>query len=332
MTNRVVVFGGAGFIGSHVVDELAAHGDMVLVIDNLAAGSLENLRGMGQILIVDPTTPIGFVRASEAVAKFVPTHIIDLAAEPYIPDSFASVNWSVGAFRSNVDLVLASAQIGLQNRSNLKRYLYISTSEVYGTAVDNKPMTEDHRINPQSTYAVSKLAAERLVLNWRYEHGLPTVVIRQFNTYGPRSTHPYVIPTIISQLFNEPRVHLGNVDAERDFLYVTDAAKRIVETLYGDVYEGVIYNSGSDETVSILGLFRALKEILYPSLEVELKPYDVDRMRPHDVNRLLCCSDRLISRIDDWEMVSLEEGLKKTCEYYRERGSWLWEVRLDTDL
>ena len=325
--SNVVVFGGAGFIGSHVVDELCNRGNQVLVVDNLAAGSAENLvNSPSDLLIADPTTDIGFIRVARDVQGFRPTHIIDLAAEPYIPDSYASVDWSVGAFRSNVNLVTASARIGLQNLRTLQRYLYISTSEVYGSAVGMSHMDESHRLNPQSTYAVSKLAAERLIVNWYFEHGLPAVILRQFNTYGPRSTHPYVIPHIITQMSKPERVvRLGDISVERDFLYVTDAATRIVDSLFGNLDLGDVYNSGYGDTYSIGAIFNVLHNIVCLSESVHLIPNYKPQLRPNDVKRLLCCSDKLCGRIGYPPLVSLGDGLQRTYEYFTQRGKWLWE-------
>lgn len=325
--NRVIVTGGAGFIGSYVVEELLTRKCDVLVIDNLSAGAAEHVPPGVRLAVEDLTARLSCARLEPVVAAFKPTHVIDMAASPYIPDSYASFDWSVATLLSNLEMAVSMAKLVLDTESKLKRYLYVSTSEVYGTAESEEPMREDHRLRPQSTYASSKLACERVLLNWHREHGLPVAVVRQFNAYGPRATHPYVIPEIIGQLASGAvTLRLGNICAQRDFTYVSDAAATLAEAaLSPNISSGEVYNSGSGRCWSIKEIVDEVARVMGqepPNIDC----YE-DRLRPHDVERLLCDAGKLAGTIGKRKLTLFSEGLAKMIDYYKRRGSWLWEGR-----
>ena len=145
-------------------------------------------------------------------------------------------------------------------------------------------MDEDHPLLPQSTYAVSKLAADRAVFTMHKEHDFPAVIIRPFNAYGPNVTQPYIIPEIVIQLLNgNSTLVLGNIESSRDFTYVEDTARGIILALCSDKVIGETLNLGVGDDIKIGDLSFLIAELLGQQIKIEL---DSSRLRPFDVNRL----------------------------------------------
>jgi nucleoside-diphosphate-sugar epimerase len=205
--------------------------------------------------------------------------------------------------------------------------LYISSTEVYGEAPSPK-CDEKTELNPVNTYAVSKVAADRLCHSYYLEHGTPVVIARIFNCYGPRETEPYVIPEIIAQLHRGPRVALGNIKAERDFTFVHDTANALISVLASDVPDGDVVNVGSDTSFSVEWLARKLAEIMgVNALEIVIDPA---RLRRKDIDRFRCDNRKLLKYTDWRPTVGIDEGLKMTVDWFRANGArWSWESFVD---
>lgn len=317
---RVMVTGGAGFIGSHLVKELVKRKARVVVYDNFFSGDDENLKDTeAQIIMIK-----GDIRDREFVKtlrEIGVEYVFNLAAEPYIPYcydrpwGFVEIN-TMGA----LNVFLACKEAGV------KRIVQYSTSEVYGKA-KYLPMDEEHPTFPLSTYAVSKLATDRLAFTLHHEIGLPVIILRQFNCFGPRVTQPYVIPEIISQLSRSHRLKLGNVKARRDLTYVEDAARGAAMLMECDEAVGEVVNMGSKENYSVEELAHIIGELMgHEKVEIEV---DENRLRPLDVEVLLCNPGKM-HQLTGWEpTTSLREGLKNMVEYYLAHGKrWLWEKKL----
>ena len=148
-----------------------------------------------------------------------------------------------------------SLALSVIKEKKAKRFVQISSSEIYGTA-KYIPMDESHHTTPQSTYAVSKLAGERVVFTMHKEHNLPAVIIRPFNSFGPNITQPYIIPEIIRQIEKSDVIKLGNLNAKRDLTYVTDTARGIILSLVKEGVIGEVINIGSQRSYSIKDLVR----------------------------------------------------------------------------
>jgi nucleoside-diphosphate-sugar epimerase len=206
---------------------------------------------------------------------------------------------------------------------SLKRILYVSSTEVYGDS-DCAKCNEDTCFNPVNTYAVSKAAADRLCHTYYLEHGVPVVIARIFNCYGPRETEPYVIPEIIAQLHRGPFVTLGNINAERDFTYVHDTANALISVLASEVPNGEAINVGSDTTYTVEWLARKIAEIMdVKSPEIVSDPA---RFRRRDVHRFRCDNSKLLKYTNWHPKVGIDEGLKNTVEWFRSNGArWSWE-------
>lgn len=303
ITRNIAVIGGAGFIGSHVVDELIEKGDNVLVLDNLLSGSLENVNPKAKFKTFDITHD--WKELAEILGKYWINYVIHLAAEPYIPECYDRPRqfFEVNAF-GTLNVLLACKEVGIE------RLLYYSSSEIYGTK-KGKIDELDHTY-PQSTYAVSKLAGDRICFTFFKEHKVPVVILRQFNCYGERETHEYVIPEIISQLEKSDTIKLGNIKAERDFLYVKDAAKMAVELLEkGKV--GEVYNLGAGNYHSVEHIANLIAKIMGRKIKIEI---DKKRLRPFDVERLWCDNSKIYKIIENRPKTSFREGLKRTIDWF----------------
>lgn len=302
---NVLVTGGAGFIGSEVVRQLCKLGANVTVLDNFTSGKTEYLNGL------DVKIVRGDVCDKELVSNVLKDQemVVHMAALPFIPDSYVNP----GAFFEANTIGTMNMMWGAIRSESVEKFVHISSSEVYGSA-KYVPMDEDHPTLPHSTYAASKLAADRAVFTLHKEHGFPAVIIRPFNSYGPRITQPYIIPEIVTQLLNGDRLRLGNIDASRDFTYVSDTAGGVILALTEREAVGETINLGSGRDVKIGDLARLIASLMNKGVQIE---QDKSRFRPHDVGRLICDNSKA-KKILGWEpRVSLEDGLRKTIEWIR---------------
>ena len=304
--SRILVTGGAGFIGSEVVKQLIKKNSFVTVLDNFSSGKKQYLpKNIKKLKIIK-----GDITDEKTVGKAVKNqdYVIHLAALPFIPDSFY---YPANFFNVNtigsVNLLWKSIQ-----SNSVKRFIQISTSEVYGSA-QQVPMDENHITAPHSTYAVSKLAGDRAAFTLYKENGFPVVIIRPFNSYGPNYTQPYIIPEIMNQLLNGNReLMLGNIDATRDFTYVSDTANAIIRSLNSKKAIGEIINVGSGNEISIRELAFRIAKIAKTKIKIR---YDEARERPYDVNRLIC-NNKKAKKLLDWKTkTAMDEGLKKIFQW-----------------
>ncbi|MDP3765318.1 MAG: GDP-mannose 4,6-dehydratase [Nanoarchaeota archaeon] len=316
---NVLVLGGAGFIGSTLVRELIREKANVIVLDNFSSGDIVNLKEVEDSIQIIK----GDIRDSnikDILKKNNVEYVFNLAAFPFIPECYDKPLefFDVDA-RGVLNIMLASKE------ANVKRILQYSTSEVYGTA-KYVPMDEDHPTFPMSTYAVSKLAADRLCFTLHHEHNVPVIILRQFNVYGPRLTQPYVTPEIIKQLSKGNKVKIGNIEARRDLTYVTDAVRGAIDLMKHDNAVGEVFNMGSGKDWSIKELAEMIGALMgHKSIEIEI---DKQRLRPLDVQRLQADYTK-INKLTGWKpTIGLEEGLKKTIDWFKENGSkWIWEKK-----
>ncbi|RLG71017.1 MAG: NAD-dependent dehydratase [Candidatus Iainarchaeum archaeon] len=310
---KVCVIGGAGFIGSNLVDKLIQQGYQVLVLDNFVSGSKENINEKAEWIEFDIRDDY------QKLAKILKEHQIQdvyhLAAEPYIPECFERPKefFEVNA-NGTLNVLMACKE------AKIRKLMYYSSSEVYGSWPGK--ISEKTPTNPHSTYAVSKLAGDRLCFTFFKEHNLPVIILRQFNTYGRRETHEYVIPEIISQLSKSNVVVLGNVKAKRDFIYVEDAVEMAIELMkYGK--PGEIYNLGSGRFYAIDWLAFKIAEIMGKKIELRI---DSKKFRPYDVEKLWCDNSKICKTIKRRPRTPIEEGLKKTIDWYYQNGQkWGFE-------
>lgn len=303
---NVLVTGGAGFIGSETVIQLLQAGAYVTVLDNFSSGKTHYLPKKQKYLKIIK----GDIRDEKIVDRSIKdqTAVIHLAALPFIPDSYYHP-----ADFFNVNTIGSINMLWNSIRSkSVEVFIQISTSEVYGSA-QFVPMDENHPTAPHSTYAVSKLAGDRAAFTLHKENGFPVVVIRPFNSYGPRYTEPYIIPEIITQIVRGSKeLNLGNVHASRDFTYVEDTTRAILKSIIEKKAIGEIINVGSGTEISIRDLVKKIAKISKKKIKIK---YDESRERPYDVNRLVC-NNKKAKEILKWEpKTSIDKGLVLTYRW-----------------
>ena len=306
---EVLITGGCGFIGSEIVKQLSLIGANVTILDNLSSGKEKYIKKFPNVKLI-----IGDLVDYDLVKDVVKNkeYIINAAALPFIPDSF---HIPKKFFEVNVNGTINIALATIKEKK-AKRFVHISSSEIYGTA-KYTPMDENHPTTPQSTYAVSKLAGERVVFTMHKEHNFPAVIIRPFNSFGPNITQPYIIPEIISQVERSDVIKLGNLNAKRDLTYVSDTANGIILSLVKEGIVGEVINIGSQRSYSIKDLVYLISDIMGKKVSIEIES---SRFRPYDVDTLICNYERA-NKILGWKPeVTVREGLKNTIEWSKKEG------------
>ena len=326
--STVLVTGGAGFIGSNFVHYLYdRYPDYrILVLDLLTyAGSVDNLPVSGrQAMNGRLQFWYGDVRNASLVDSLVAQSdmVVHFAAETHVTRSIYD---NYHFFETDVLGTQVVANSVLANVKHINRFIHISTSEVYGTALAPL-MDEEHPLKPLSPYASAKAGADRLVYSYWATYGLPAVIVRPFNQFGPRQHLEKVIPRFItSALIDEPlRVH-GDGAAERDFLYVEDTCRALDCVLHCNpsLVVGEVINIGSGES-------RALREIAPTIVRKMGKPESLVTYvgdRPGQVFRHTADRSKA-QRLLGWcPQVSWDEGLDRTIEWYKQNRAW-WEKQL----
>jgi len=302
---HVLVTGGAGFIGSEVTSQLLKKGALVTILDNFSSGKKQYLPKNKNLKIIK-----GDIQDEKITKKAIKDQeiVINLAALPFIPDSYY---YPTDFFKVNtigsVNMILQSVR-----SKTVDVFIQISTSEVYGSA-QYAPMDENHPTAPHSTYAVSKLAADRAAFTLHKENGFPTVVIRPFNSYGPKYTEPYIIPEIMNQILEGSKeLTLGNVSTSRDFTFVSDTANAIIKSASVNQAIGEIINVGSGTEITILELAKKIIRISKNKIKIK---YDESRERPFDVNRLICDNTKAEKLLKWKPKISMGKGLSLTFDW-----------------
>ncbi len=312
MTGRSshLVTGGAGFIGSELVRQIAARGERVVIIDNLVNGRRENVE---QVL----SDRVSLVTADVRNIGALTPYLDDVHAVYHL--ACLGVRQSVHSPFENHD-VNATATLHLLaacRAAGVPRFVYVSSSEVYGTA-KWAPMSEDHPAFPSTVYGASKLAGECYTRAYYRTYGYPTVIVRPFNAYGPRSHHEgdsgEVVPKFLLRcLAGKPMVIFGDGTQTRDFSHVSDTAAGILLAGEHDQAVGDTINLGSGLEVTISDLAAQIAAVIgRPGAPVEH-----DAPRPGDVLRL--CADVSHARraIGYHPQVTLAEGLARLLDWYR---------------
>ena len=302
---RVLVTGGAGFIGSELVKQLAHEGAVITVLDDFSSGKKHYLPNYKKLKIVK-----GDVVNENLVKQTVKDQemIFNLAALPFIPDSYY---YPMTFFQVNTIGTMNVLWSAIKSKS-VDSFVQISTSEVYGSA-QYFPMDENHHTSPYSTYAVSKLAADRATFTLHKENGFPVVILRPFNTYGPNFTEPYIIPEIITQIQKRTtELTLGNTNSTRDFTYVSDTVNAFLKAADQKNAIGEIINIGSGNEIKIINLANKLIKFSKKKIKVRI---DESRLRPYDVDRLICDSKKARTILKWKPKISLNVGLKKTFDW-----------------
>lgn len=316
-----LVIGGAGFIGSALVRHLTQR-HSVRVLDDLSTGRVENLDGVPGVDLIEGSLLDDDLARRVLKGASTVFHLACLGVRHSIHQPVA--NHQVNAF-GTLRMLEAARDLGTA------RFVYVSTSEVYGSAA-RVPMNEDHPTWPHTVYGGAKLAGEAYTRAYHRTYGLPTVVVRPFNAYGPRSHHEgdsgEVIPKFIVRAKNgmSPIV-FGDGHQTRDFTFVDDTARGVAAAGDRDDAIGETINLGSGHEITVLALAQLVTTAAgRPDLEPELHP-----ARPGDVRRLKADSRKAANLLGWQPDVSLAEGIDRLLAWHESRGVD-WTAALDEDI
>ncbi|NMB99267.1 MAG: SDR family NAD(P)-dependent oxidoreductase [Thermoanaerobaculaceae bacterium] len=307
---KVLVTGADGFIGSHLAEALVNCGADVRAFcfyNSFGSwGWLDNSEKKGCFEVV-----MGDIRDRNFVEKSmkgvdIVFHLAALIAIPYsysAPQSFVETN-VMGTLN-----VLEGAL-----KQNVKRVVHTSTSEVYGTP-KIMPITEENPLQGQSPYSASKIGADKLCEAYHCSFGLPVVVLRPFNTYGPRQSMRAVIPTILGQLLSgKKKIELGNLKPKRDLTYISDTVEGFLKVGIAKNVEGEVIQLGTGKTYSVNDIAKLAMKVLNCRADIVSKK---ERLRPDKSEVMILQSDpSKANKILKWESkVNLEEGLLRTAKW-----------------
>ncbi len=309
-----LVTGGAGFIGSHVVDTLVKSGETVRVVDNLSTGHRENLSqhtsGAVEFIEADVADAAVAARAVDGV-----DHVIHIAAIPSVP---RSVKDPIASHRANVDATILLLDAARQ--ADVTRVVFASSSSVYGNS-PTLPKHEKMPTNPLSPYALQKLMGEQYMQLYFELYGLETVSLRFFNVFGPRQdpSSPYsgVISLFTAALCEgRPPTVYGDGEQTRDFTYVSDVATGVISAASASSVAGRAINLAPGGRVSLNRLFGTLKELIGGGAAADVEPL-YGAPREGDVRDSQADNTLARELLDFDAKVTLEEGLRRTLDWYR---------------
>ena len=311
-----LVTGGAGFIGSHFVELLFDRRPdaRIIVLDALTyAANPGNIPPR-----IRESDRFKFVQGNICNTLLVGSlmaevdEVIHFAAESHVTRSIVD---DTPFFET--DVMGTQSIAAAISRNKIKKFVHISTSEVYGTAA-YAPMDELHPLNPCTPYAAAKAGADRLVYAYRETYGIPTVIIRPFNNYGPRQHLEKVVPRFItSALLDEPLTIHGDGLMSRDWIFVEDTCEAILKTLESDRAVGEVLNLGTGIDTSVLDIAEKILGAAGSSSTI----VHIDR-RPGQVDRHIATARKAETLLGWHPRVTLAEGLARTVRWYRDNRAW----------
>ena len=318
----ILITGADGFIGSHLTEALVRQGFNVraFVMYNSfnSWGWLDHcgadVKGSFEVFAGDIRDPYGVKEAMKGCDAVL--HLAALIAIPYSyhsPDTYVDTN-----IKGTLNVLQAARELGV------KRVIHTSTSEVYGTA-KFVPISEEHPLQGQSPYSASKIGADQLAYSFYASFGLPVVIARPFNTYGPRQSARAVIPTIITQIAHgKKQINLGTVSPTRDFNYVRDTVAGFIAALNSELGLGEVVNFGSNFEISVGETAHLIAEAMNTEIEVIA---DESRIRPEnsEVERLWADNTKA-KRLFNWQPTyggrdGFKRGIVETADWFMQQDN-----------
>ena len=313
----ILITGADGFIGSHLTEALVRQGHNVRAFVQYNSFNswgwldhcVSDVKGKFEIFAGDIRDPHGVKEAMTGCETVL--HLAALIAIPYSyhsPDTYVDTN-----VKGSLNVLQAARELGI------KRIVHTSTSEVYGTA-RFVPITEEHPLQGQSPYSATKIAADQLAYSFYSSFGLPVVIARPFNTYGPRQSARAVIPTIITQIANGQRkIKLGAISPTRDFNFVQDTVAGFIAAMNSNQGLGEVINFGSNFEISIGDTVKMIAEVMKAEIEIIT---DDNRLRPEnsEVERLWADNTKA-KELFGWKPIyagreGFKRGLAETAEWF----------------
>jgi len=325
-SKTILVTGGAGFIGSNFVRYLYRKYPeyRILVVDALTyAGSVGNFPD-GALDSDRYQFWYGNVCNGELIDTLVSQSdiVVHLAAESHVTRSIFDNRLF---FETDVLGTQTVANAVLKHRDRVERFIHISTSEVYGTAAAEK-MDENHPLNPMSPYASAKCGADRLVYSYIATYGIPAVIVRPFNNYGPCQHLEKAVPRFVTScILGEPLTVHGDGSAARDWLFVEDHCEALDQLIHAerDKVVGEVINLGSGRDISVLDVANAIRDVM----SAHDTPIQFIGDRPGQVFRHTCDASKA-KHLLDWEpRTSFAAGLERTVRWYCEHEAW-WRPQM----
>jgi UDP-glucose 4-epimerase len=312
----VLVTGADGFIGSHLTERLVRDGSTVRAFcfynSRGSAGWLDGHKPDNRLEVF-----FGDVRDEGAVRRAMEgiDTVFHLAALVGIPYSYVAPASVVDTNVRGTLNILEAARA-----TNVRRVVHTSTSEVYGSP-DVVPITESHALKGQSPYSASKIAADKLCEAYAASYGIPVVVLRPFNTFGPRQSERAVIPAILSQMLaGRPKIQIGSLETKRDFTYVDDTVEAFLLAGQANLLPGEVVHLGSGRAYSIGEVFEHARTFLGVSANPVVVP---ERMRPtaSEIPILLSDPSKALRALGWRATTTFEEGLRLTADWMRTAGA-----------
>ncbi|EMN12980.1 NAD-dependent 4,6-dehydratase LegB [Leptospira borgpetersenii] len=315
---KILVTGADGFIGSHLTEALVRSGFEVKAFVYYNSfntwGWLDycssDVKGKFEIFTGDVRDPNGVRTAMKGIDAVM--HLAALIGIPYSyhsPDMYVDTN-----IKGTLNVLQAARDL------NLSKVIHTSTSEVYGTA-QFVPITEEHPLKGQSPYSASKIGADQLAYSFYSSFSTPVIIVRPFNTYGPRQSARAIIPTVITQLLSgKTKIQLGSTSPTRDFNFVTDTVNGFISALKSKRGLGEVINIGNGFEISVGDTVKLIASILDKEVEIVS---DINRIRPEksEVERLWS-SNQKAKDLFDWQpaysgLEGFKRGLTETIEWFR---------------
>ena len=303
-----LVTGGAGFIGSHLAEELIRRGERVRVVDSFITGKRKNLSHLSNVEFLEGD--LGDVEVAKAATRGM-EYVLHQAAIPSVP---RSVEDPITSNRANIDATL-NVLVAARD-AGVKRVVYAGSSSAYGNT-PTLPKHEDMPANPLSPYALQKLVGEQYMQMFTSLYGLETVTIRYFNVFGPRQdpSSPYsgVISVFAKALLeNAPPTIYGDGEQTRDFTYIANVVDGVLRAVQAPAASGAVVNVATGSRISLNRLFDVMRDLTGSSLKPKYGP-----PRDGDVRDSQADISKARTLLGYEPLVSLEDGLRPTVEWYR---------------